>query len=172
MRLRPDAGEGHLALAAHLYSGYRDYDSARRELAIASRALPNEPLVFELTGYIDRRQGRWEDCISNLKRALALDPRNSNLLVQISLAYQNLRRFSEMADALDRAVMLVPKDPGMRVQRGLAEVEWRANPKPLHSIITRLSARIPKLLQELLEAGSISRFVNAITVPPRTRSLQ
>ena len=144
MRLRPDAGEGHLALAAHLYSGYRDYDSARRELAIASRALPNEPLVFELTGYIDRRQGRWEDCISNLKRALALDPRNSNLLVQISLAYQNLRRFSEMADALDRAVMLVPKDPGMRVQRGLAEVEWRANPKPLHSIIHAIISEDPK----------------------------
>jgi serine/threonine protein kinase/tetratricopeptide (TPR) repeat protein len=143
MRLRPDAGEGHLALAAHLYSGYRDYVRAREELDVAARLLPNEPLVFELTGYIDRRQGRWEDCISNLKRALALDPRNSNLLVQIALAYQNLRRFSEMVGALDRALMLVPKDPGIRVQRGLVELEWRANPKPLHSVIQEIIAEDP-----------------------------
>src|SRR5262249_22506251 len=55
----------------------------------------------------------------------------------------NLRRFSEMADALDRALMLVPKDPGMRVQRGLAELEWRANPKPLHSIIHTIISEDP-----------------------------
>ena len=56
-RLRPDAGETHLALAEHLYCGFLDYDRARRELELARRSLPNEPLVFELAGFIDRRQG-------------------------------------------------------------------------------------------------------------------
>ena len=36
--------------------------SARKaELAIAQRTLPNDPQIFELAGYIDRRQGRWEE---------------------------------------------------------------------------------------------------------------
>ncbi len=34
-RLRPDAGEAHLARAEHLYRGYLDYDGALAELAIA-----------------------------------------------------------------------------------------------------------------------------------------
>ena len=39
-RLKPDSGEAHLALAAHFYHGYFDYDRARDELAIALRTCP------------------------------------------------------------------------------------------------------------------------------------
>jgi tetratricopeptide (TPR) repeat protein len=86
--LRPDAGEAHLALAQHLYCGYLDYDRARAEIAIAQRTLPNDPLSFELAGYMDRRQGRWEESTRNLERAVALDSRNFFTLQQISLSYQ------------------------------------------------------------------------------------
>jgi tetratricopeptide (TPR) repeat protein len=49
-----------------------EYDRARAELALAARALPNSSRVFELTGYIDRRQGRWEEAARNLEKALQL----------------------------------------------------------------------------------------------------
>ena len=71
-RLRPDAGETHLALAEHLYCGFLDYDRARHELELARRSLPNEPLVFELAGFIDRRQGHWDASTRNFLRALEL----------------------------------------------------------------------------------------------------
>ncbi|MDP9291251.1 MAG: hypothetical protein M3O82_02670, partial [Verrucomicrobiota bacterium] len=90
-RLRPDAGETHLAKADYFYHGYLDYDRARAELTLAQRALPNRPEVFELTGYIDRRQGRWKESTRNLENALELDPRNFFLLQQIALSYQALR---------------------------------------------------------------------------------
>ena len=60
-RLRPDAGETHLARAEHLYCGRLDYEAARRELELARRSLPNEPLVYQLSAFIDRRQGRWAE---------------------------------------------------------------------------------------------------------------
>src|SRR5262249_9207067 len=41
-RLRPDAGEVHLARAWNLYWGYRDYDGALAELDIAAKTLPND----------------------------------------------------------------------------------------------------------------------------------
>ena len=41
----------------HLYFGYRDYDGALAELEIARRTMPNDPRIFELTGYIARRRG-------------------------------------------------------------------------------------------------------------------
>ena len=65
----------------HLYHGYFDYDHARDELAIAARTLPNNARVFELSGFIDRRQGRWPDALRNFKRAMELDPRNVKILV-------------------------------------------------------------------------------------------
>ncbi|MBA2241768.1 MAG: hypothetical protein H0W04_02600 [Chthoniobacterales bacterium] len=43
LRLRPDSGEAHLALAMHLYSKL-EYDGALAELAIARRTLPKRRL--------------------------------------------------------------------------------------------------------------------------------
>ena len=60
-RLRPDAAETHLARAQYLYYGLRDYAGALAELEIARRALPNDPRLFELTGYILRRRGQQEE---------------------------------------------------------------------------------------------------------------
>src|SRR5207253_593912 len=42
LRLRPAAGEAHLARAANLYSGYLNYDEALKELELARKSLPND----------------------------------------------------------------------------------------------------------------------------------
>ncbi len=143
LRLRPGAGEAHLARAYHLYHGYLDYAGATAELAIARRTLPNDPRTFELTGYIDRRQGRWEESARNLERAIELDPRNLFTLQQISLSYQFLRRYPEESAVLDRALTIVPKDVDTRVSRALVDLDWRADPKPLHITIEALLAEDP-----------------------------
>src|SRR5207244_6580811 len=49
LRLQPNSGETHLALAWHLYSCYLDYDHAREELGVAQPLLPNTSEVLELT---------------------------------------------------------------------------------------------------------------------------
>jgi serine/threonine-protein kinase len=143
LRLRPNSGEAHLALAQHRYLALRDYDGARQELAIARRALPNEPSVFVLAGFIDRRQGRWEDSTKELMRALELDPRNPFILQQISFTYHDQRRFKEMLAVLDRVLALAPKDVNSRLKRALAELEWRADSRPLHSVIQSILAEDP-----------------------------
>ena len=112
LRLRPEAGEAHLALAQHLYRGYLDYDRARAEIAIAQRTLPNDSLAFALIAYIDRRQGRWEESRRNFERAMELDPRNIFLLQQVSVSYGLLRRYAKMAAVLDRALEIAPKSTG------------------------------------------------------------
>ena len=71
-RLRPDAGEAHLARAEHLYRGYLNYDGALAELEIARRTLPNDARVPELTGYIARRRGHYEEGLRNLQRAVEI----------------------------------------------------------------------------------------------------
>src|SRR2546430_13758801 len=53
-----------------------DLDRARQELKPAQVSLPNDPAPFLLAGYIDRRQGHWDESTSNMERALELDPQN------------------------------------------------------------------------------------------------
>ncbi len=135
VRLRPDFGEAHLALAAHYYFGYRDYQRAREELAIAMRKLPNDPFPILLAGYVDRRQGRWESSTKQLKRALELGPRNLDFLKQLAHSCNALHRYDEMRDLLDRALTIAPQDPALQVQRAVIELDARADTRPLHRAI-------------------------------------
>jgi TolB-like protein/class 3 adenylate cyclase/Flp pilus assembly protein TadD len=134
-RLRPDAGETHLARAFYFYRFDLDYDRARAEVQAAAASLPNNPDVYSLTAYIDRRQSRWSEAIQGLEKALQLDPRNVFLLRQISLTYQVLRRYPEMAAALDRSLALDSTDIDNRIGRARAELHWRGDPQPLHKTI-------------------------------------
>ena len=110
-RLRPDAAETHLARAGYLYFGLRDYAGALAELEIARRGLPNDPRLFEWTGYILRRRGQQEEGLRSLERAVELDPRNFSNLQQLAHSYQQLGRYAEAIAALDRVVTIVPRTP-------------------------------------------------------------
>jgi TolB-like protein/Tfp pilus assembly protein PilF len=143
VRLRPDAGETHLARANFLYRCHLDYEHARVELALAQHSLPNNSEIFELIGYIDRRQGLWNESARSLQRALELDPRNCFMLQQIALSYQEFRQFTAMAAALDRALALMPRDRDTRLTRALVDLEWKADPRPLRESITAILAEDP-----------------------------
>ncbi len=143
LRLQPDAGEAHLASANYLYLGFRDYEGARAELALARRTLPNTAQVFEYTGYIDRRQGRWEKATQNLERALDLDPRNFYVLQQIAGVYDAQRRYTDEIRVLERALTIVPGDYGTRIYRAQVEFDWRANIKPFQTTLAAIFAENP-----------------------------
>jgi TolB-like protein/Tfp pilus assembly protein PilF len=159
LQLRPQAGETHLAMAAHLYYGYLDCDGARRELDLARAALPNEPFVFELGAYIARRQGRWDEAAHQFERALEVDPQNLLTLEQVSFLYEDLRRFADMAAALDRALTIDPKSVTTRVQRAMVELEWRADPKRLHETIHEVLTTTPDVAGELADAWLLLALV-------------
>src|SRR5207253_8497627 len=143
LRLQPDAGEVHLALANYYYHGFRDYRRARSELAIAKRTLPNNVDVFLYTGLIDRREGRWEEATRNMERALELDPRNFFILQQLALAYGWQHRYADQARIYDRALTIVPDDPATRILLALVAVDWRADIKPFESTLAALIADNP-----------------------------
>src|SRR5438128_1267546 len=142
-RLRPDTPEAHLARAQYLYYGLRDYPGALAELEIARRTLPNDPRLFELTGYILQRRGQQEEGLQNLERAAELDPRNFNILQQIALSYQELRRYAESIAALDRASAIVPDSVETQDLRGLFYFFWKADTRPPLQAIDAILAQEP-----------------------------
>jgi len=154
-KLRPDGGEAHLARAEHLYRGYLDYDGALAELEIARRTLPNDPRVFELTGYIARRRGNQEEGLRNLQRAIELDPRNFFTLEQIALSYLNLRRYADEAAVLDRALAIKPDDVDTRVVRALIPFDAQADPRPLRDTIEKIRAADPEAIKSVADSWVI-----------------
>jgi len=150
-RLRPDAGEAHLARAQNLYRGYLDYDAALAELDVAAKTLPNDAAVFELKGYIQRRQGKQAEAVRSLERAIDLDPRNSFMLQQIALSYRHLRRFAEEKSALDRALAIEPNDLDTKLERAAVDFYWQADPRPLHQVIDSIRATNPGATQDIAE---------------------
>jgi TolB-like protein/Tfp pilus assembly protein PilF len=134
-RLRPDSGEAHLARAENLYRGHLDYDGALAELELARQTLPNEPMLFELKGFIARRQGKQQEALQSLERAVDLDPRNFFTLQQIAASYDLLRRYADETMMLDRALTIKPGDIDTKIARALVELDWKANSRPLHQLI-------------------------------------
>jgi TolB-like protein/class 3 adenylate cyclase/Tfp pilus assembly protein PilF len=108
LQIAPKLGEAHLAQALVFYHGHRDYARARDQLKIAQRTLPNDAQVCSLTGYIDRREGKWEDSLRNLQRAAELDPRNFKVLTDLSVLYDLLRRYDEKEQLYDRIIAINP----------------------------------------------------------------
>ena len=144
LRLGPDRGEPHLAAGLLYYYCYRDYERARSELAIARRLLPNEPLVFATLGWIDRRQGRWQEHLRDVNRALELDPRNVFILHQVAGSYQVLRRYNNLVATFDRALAVNPNDAVAKVARGLAELDSNATVQPGQAAVREALANNPR----------------------------
>jgi TolB-like protein/Tfp pilus assembly protein PilF len=142
-RLRPDAGEAHLARAENLYRGHLDFDGALAELETARQTLPNDARVFELKGYIERRRpgGNQEEALRYFERAIELDPRNVFVLRQASLSYDLLRRYRDEEAILDRALAIDPRDAETRVSRASVEFNWKAKAQSLRRLIDELRAK-------------------------------
>ena len=149
LRLQPEAGEVHLALADYYYHGFREYGRARIELEIARRTLPNNAQVFEYTGFIDRREGRWGDATRNLERSLELDPRNFFTLQQMALAYDFQRRYPDEIRIYDRALTIMPGDAVTRVLRAQVAFSWRADLKPVQTMFAKVIAEDPSAASDV-----------------------
>jgi TolB-like protein/Flp pilus assembly protein TadD len=149
VRLQPDSGETHLAQAIHFYNGYRNYDRAREELAKAQRVLPNNAQIFAYLAYIDRRQGRWEEAIRNLERAVDLDPQNQTTLGDLEDTYFKLRRYQEAIAVAYRALALQPRNAVLRAVLAEIEVEADANMAPLRATLNTIEAEGPASAAEV-----------------------
>jgi serine/threonine-protein kinase len=149
-RLKPDAGEAHLARALHLYQGYRDYDGALAELEIARQSLPNHAQIFQLMGNIQRRQGRWEESTRNLELAAELDPRDIKTLAAVADNYAAFRRYDEAKSWSARALAVEPNDVSMKLELSSWELGLNANTRPLHQAIESIRATNPAAISSSL----------------------
>jgi len=109
-KLEPNSPETLLALGNYQYLVLRDYGAAKTTFERVSEMLPSSSEVPAALGRIMRREGNWDQSIAYFERALALDPRNVTLLVDVGLTYGALRQFPAALKRYDQALDVTPND--------------------------------------------------------------
>jgi TolB-like protein/Flp pilus assembly protein TadD len=127
LRLQPDLPEGHLALGFSYYYGDRDYERALVEFDIARRGLPNESQAYLAIGSIQRRQGKWAESTANLEKAATLDPKNTNVLMNLIFSYMAQRDYETADKILDRVIATSPQSLQARGLKGFLAAQWKGD---------------------------------------------
>ncbi|MDH4218127.1 MAG: protein kinase, partial [Candidatus Aminicenantes bacterium] len=106
LELRPDLPDTQIALAFYHYWGLLDYNKALEIFDSVRKAQPN--VSPELVGYIQRRQGKWEESLETLEAAFRLNPRYSQLAYEIGLSYLALHKYDQANMWFDKVLSINP----------------------------------------------------------------
>jgi tetratricopeptide (TPR) repeat protein len=109
-KLEPNSPETLLALGYYQYRVQLDYGLAKTTFERVSKMLPGSSAVLMALAFIARRQGHWNESVAYFEQALALDPRNVELLVLAAENYYMLRQFPAALKLYDRALDITPND--------------------------------------------------------------
>ena len=119
---------------------------------LPARRYPMIPRLFELKGYIQRRQGKQEEGLQNLERAVELDPRNLSTLQQIAISYE-------------RSAALCRSRIGVWIAR------WRSSPtmsrrKQSARALNLIGKRIHNQLHRLIDSIRLQRSCRSCRASP------
>jgi len=108
LSIKPDDPVVRVANGFYYYHGSRDYARALEEFYFARRMEPGNGLHAQNIAYIQRRLGRFEEALANLKTAVEYDPRSSRLTTELGYTYNVLRWYDLAEQSYDRAIELAP----------------------------------------------------------------
>ena len=110
-KLQPDSPETLLALGYYQYWVLSDYHLAKTTFKRVQKMLPGSSDALMGLGGVSGREGYWDQSVAYWEQALALDPRNEQLLGRAAWTYGYLRQFPAALKLYDRVLDIVPNDP-------------------------------------------------------------
>ncbi len=96
------------ATGYYYYYAYRDYSEALKYFDQAKNLEPGNSSHIQSIGYILRRQGKIEESLLNLHRALETSKNDASLAFQIMLTYEQSRKYKKAEEMIDIALRLFP----------------------------------------------------------------
>ena len=116
-KLEPNSPETQLALGYYQYLVMRDYGAAKTTFERVSKMLPSSSEVPYALAIVARREGHWDQSVAYWEQALALDPRNVELLNLAAETYDLLRQFPTALKLYDRVLDITPNDPDVMASK-------------------------------------------------------
>ena len=138
LKLQPDLGEAHLAKAFYYYYGFRRYDTARAHVTAALRAIPNNADVLIAAAAIARREGKWQEALSNTEQARDRDPRSLLVLWELFVNYLAVHEYTKAEGAVSEALSISPTAPFFILAPGAIALFRDGVTAPLRSLLGKI----------------------------------
>jgi TolB-like protein/Flp pilus assembly protein TadD len=142
LELKPDLGEGHLALGLYYYWTEANYEKALEQFRIAAAALPNDSEIGYISAAIRRRQGNWKDNLELLKKSESVDPGNANVASEIAFTYAFVHDWRKAAQTYDRVVVLAPDSANFKVARAYIDLYEKGETDALKTALAKISVGV------------------------------
>jgi TolB-like protein/Flp pilus assembly protein TadD len=141
-RLEPNSPETLLALGYYQYWVLKDYAAAKTTFERVIKILPGSSEVLEALGRIVQREGHWDQSVAYHEKALAVDPRNAELLMDTAWTYSMLRQFPAVLKLYDRALDITPNNPDiLAFKAGVYQAQ--GNLQEAASWLSKIHSEIP-----------------------------
>ncbi len=108
LTLAPNLAETHVALGAFYYFGHRQYEEALAEFRKAIELQPNNAEAAEFCAFVHRRQGKWQECLTELLNSKEKDPLNAPVAADIGTTYVQLRMWKQAEEAAAHTLEINP----------------------------------------------------------------
>jgi serine/threonine protein kinase/tetratricopeptide (TPR) repeat protein len=142
LELQPKLPEAHLALANYYYYGFRDYERALEELAMAQKSQPNNDHVYNAIAAIKRRQGKWEEALRNLHRATELNPRCATYFQELGTTYGVMRNFEEAEKSYDMSIAITPDQTTAYSDKSDMILRWKGDVKKARQVLEQATGKV------------------------------
>jgi len=154
--LNPNLPEAHRALGFYYYWGHLDYGRALEQFAIARRSQPNNGQLLADIGYVQRRQGKFEQALVNIKRACELDPVYSHQAFEVGTTFMYLRKYPEAERYYDQAISLAPDSSFAYYCKAWLYLCWEGSTEKARAVLAEAldnikSAEKPSLVKLLVD---------------------
>ena len=108
LQLNPGSPEIRFAESIAYYQLDRNYDKSLKILTELKAEAPNMAGLYFYTACNLRRQGKWEESVSELKKGIQLDPFNANYFDNLSETYQLLQQYDNQIECARKGLTLIP----------------------------------------------------------------
>ena len=159
LQLAPDSPETHLALGHYYYHCQSDWDRALEEFAIARKSQSNNSDLLLFIGAVQRRQGKFEEALANIKRASELDPLSNRLAEDLGKTFALMRNYPEAMRNFNRAISLAPNLPGPYSSKAELYLCWEGSTEKARAVVEEALKNIRSS-----EESSIVNLLNTLDV--------
>ena len=108
LQLNPELIEMKFVEAVSCYWLDRDYDKSLKILNELKTEAPNMADLYAYTSFNLRRQGKLEESVSELKKALELDPFAGDYIDNLAQTYQLLHQYDNQIECCREGLSLIP----------------------------------------------------------------
>jgi serine/threonine protein kinase/tetratricopeptide (TPR) repeat protein len=124
-KMEPENRNYLMAIAAYEYYVNLNYDKALATCRRVESRYPNDGLAFKISAAILRRQGKWDECLVDMQRAVRLNPRD--ILWEYGGTLRLMRLYDTAMAVFDRLLSLEPGHEFAVQSKALLLIAWKGD---------------------------------------------